>query len=338
MISQPNALSEHSVYQAIQTYTHELLEQLQLRPESWPHIHPSTYAQIRQALQHQIGALYHFVEARHLTEAAISLRLLGESALWLLDLAWRYKAERFEASSAFLHICAQRPKPLLQYDQLYCTPDSTERRVREVAQDIEGEGGRVLFLGDDDLGSVALASLFSGSIHVCEFDSRVLSFIRAQAEQVQCHEIDLVLGGMMPYLRESFDAVILDPPWDEYHAWCFLHKARYCLKQEPTARIYLSFCPLFLEFAEKKTQPFFERLADVGLTVEKMTPAFHLYALEQTEFMQTLLSHIPDMESPLLRLLCQVPFGFSHLYTLRRTQHFRETWLQRKWLHWWHSR
>ncbi len=339
-VSSVNLESASTTASMLREFTHRMLDVVNLRPEGWPQVSPSEYGELRFQLRARIEALYDFIDNRPngKKEEPVAIRLLGESAQNLLDLEWRRPASYLEASSTFLQLCEERPDPLLQYDQLYCTPDSTERRIHQVLQDIDKQDTRVLFMGDDDLGSIALSRHFDGEIHVFEFDERVLSHIREKAPQVQCHNVDLVLGGVPRSMKGAFDAVVLDPPWDNYHAWCFLHKALFCLRESPQARIYLSFCPLNAEHLEKKAHTFFHRFGQVGLTFESITPTFHLYPLQGTEFMELLLKHIPPMESPLLDVLKTLPFGYSNLYKLRHTEHFRGSRLRRWFSDWWHSK
>lgn len=322
-------------------FVDRLLEVAQTRPATWPDVTPSEYAQIVHRLRQQMEVISNFVERREdvRKEERVALRLLGESSLQLVEVAWKQSPDFLAASPEFLKLCMERPEPLLQYDQLFCTPDSTERRVKQVLQDVDNDPqSRVLFMGDDDLGSVALARQFQGEVHVFEFDERVLAHIQEHAPQVQCHNVDLVLGGIPKAMKETFDAVVLDPPWDDYHAWCFLHKALYCMKQSPHARIYLSFCPINTEYLEKKAQPFFRRFARVGLTFEAIYPGFHLYPLANTEFLELLLQHVPPTDSPFLSVLCELPFGYSNLYKLRRTEHFQRSPIVRFFSQWWHSK
>ncbi len=320
-------------------FVDRLLEVVSVRPEGWPNVDVSTYGQMMNVLRQRVEALCDFFERKEGTrkEERVVVRLLSECALNLVEITWRQSPDYFTASPEFLKLCTERPEPLLEYDQLYCTPDSTERRVNQILQEIDREEGRVLFMGDDDLGSVALASHFAGEIHVFEFDDRILSHIHDKAPQVQCRHVDLVLGGIPKEMKETFDAIVLDPPWDEYHAWCFLHKALYCMKQSPHARIYLSFCPINTEYLEQKAQPFFRRFSTVGLTFEAISPSFHLYPLANTEFRDLLFQHLTPTESPLLHVLRDLPFGFSNLYKLRRTEHFRRNPITRWFSQWWHS-
>ncbi|MCB9643786.1 MAG: bis-aminopropyl spermidine synthase family protein [Myxococcales bacterium] len=264
-----------------------------------------------------------------------TLRILGECSLRLVALAYQWPKERLEASPSFLAHCAQRPVAKLDYDQLYCSPDSTERRSQRVLAELPPQG-RVLLLGDDDLTSLALASQHHGPIDVIEYDKRLLEHIQENAPHLDCYAIDLFLGGLPHELVGAFDAVVLDPPWDDYHAWCFLHKAHLALKSAPHARIHMAFCPLQVAWLERKAQRFWRRFAQVGLAIEAVEMTWHLYPLQGTEFMKLLLSHSPQLDSLLLQAFQQLPFGFSDLYTLRAIEGFRMKpwvrWFQR----WWH--
>jgi hypothetical protein len=264
-----------------------------------------------------------------------ALQVLAASTLALFGIAARWPRHRFEASAPFLDAAAGRPEAFLQYDQLYCSPDSTERRAETVLLSTPTEGA-ILLLGDDDLTSLALAKQHDGEIVVIEYDQRLLDHLHEQAPRIQGKAIDLFLGGLPATWCGYFDAVVLDPPWDDYHAWCFLHKAMLSLKDTPDARLFLSFCPLNLAWLERKEARFWKRFAAYGFVLEAIDEAWHLYPLEGTEFRSLLLSHIPPLEHPLLPLLCELPFGFSNLYTFRRARRPPSRW-RRAWQHFWHG-
>jgi len=128
-----------------------------------------------------------------------------------------------------LELLGTRPEAIIEYDQLYCTPDSTERRIERILQEFGDEKHRVLFLGDDDMGSVVLASRFKGEVHMMDLDDRIHEAVAEKAPSVFRHKVDFVQGGVPVEFYQTFDAVILDPPWDFYRLWCFLDKAMFCL-------------------------------------------------------------------------------------------------------------
>jgi len=172
-----------------------------------------------------------------------------------------------------------------------------------------------------------------------DLDDRLHEYIARKAPQVIRHKADFIYKGIDQSLCESFDAVLLDPPWDFYRLWCFLDKAIFCLKQSPHARIYLSYCPLVLEHREQKMAQFQDRVARRYMTFDSIEPAFNLYSLSRTDQpdLQTRLDpDMPPMESPLLTLLRELPFVHTQLYVLRRLPHVAMGRLRRAFFHWWH--
>lgn len=323
----------------VHDFCQDLVQAAKTPTQLWPAPNSKSYSLLRRHLRDQLKELYHAIAElpEPKPERDASLRVLGESALTLLDLHWRYPTSYLQPSEEFASLVKDRPEAILDYDQLYCSPDSTERRIARILESVDSQSGRVLFMGDDDLGSIALSNQFEGEIHTMELDTRLLDYIKEKAPQTTCHQIDLFLGGIPKDLQGYFDAIMLDPPWDEYHAWCFLHKADLCLKQSHDARIFMSFCPLNVEHLHQKAQPFFQRFAQKGFVCEHLIPGHHLYPLQGTEFLQLLLSHIPPFESTLLDCLRTLPFGFSHLYVFRRCQTHRTNRLYSWFTRWWHS-
>lgn len=301
---------------------------------------PSSLAQKGRSfgvLRQAVDQLYEEIEqTRPTKKTRIGLRLLGESALGLVHLLYYTPQETHQASQETLTKLQRRPFPHLTLDQLYCTPDSSERRVRQVDQMLP-PGGSVLFLGDDDLCSLVMAQRRHDNIHMLDFDPRLLTHIQSQAPEVVCHQVDLVHSGIPQSMHHAFDAVVLDPPWDLSGCWDFLDKAWLCLKASPHARIFLSFCPIYIEHLQGKAHLFWQRMASRRLVCEQLHPYFHLYSLKGTPFLELLLQHIPTKDNPLLACLRELPYGFSHLYTLRPIQGAALHPLRRRWLHWWHA-
>ncbi len=311
-------------------------------PEGWPDVPPSEFASLRKALRDRIDGLYQYIDSQasiNRTQKRFA-RFFPETAMQLLRLDWSQPEERHQVSEDVLEQLDDRPPAVVAYDQLYCTPDSTERRIHRIMENIPAEpSSRVLFLGDDDLGCVVLAPRFTGETHVIDLDDRLLDFIKERAPSVSQHKVDLFLGGIPRSMKETFDAVVLDPPWDEHGSWSFLAKAMVCLKQTTHARIFLSFCPLEMELAGAPTARMWKRLALHGFTAEAIETSFNLYDLVATEtdkYQELMTLYIPVIDSPFLEMLKQAPYAFAHLYQLRRIEHFRPSW-RTMLRNWWHS-
>lgn len=312
-------------------------------PASWADEPPEGYQQRAHKLRRSCEQLHDYVASQELPpqqqrDQQISLRLVSESAMALLHLDATRPLDWTTASSESIELLRRRPRPKIALDQLYCTPDSTERRAMAALHGLTDPSGKLLCLGDDDLCSLVLAAQAppSAEVHAVDFDHRLLEHITATAPAVRTHHCDLIQGGLPKAFVEAFDAVLLDPPWDAYGTWNFLDKAILALRPGIHGRIYLSFCPVYIEHIDRKMDRFWAKLARRGLICEQVDPAFHLYHLEGTQF-STLLQHqLPTIESPLFACLRQVPYGFSHLYTLRRLARTPKDYLGDAWRRWWH--
>ena len=332
-------LWSHNPREQIRPFLHDVFRCLEGEiPLEWPLCDVKEYARLYRAFYDGVNEIYDAADRmRSLTPRMhMALRLMGESALYLMKHDWEHPREFHQPSAQTVELVAHRPEAILDYDQLYCPPESSQRRIERVLQWVT-PASRVMFLGDDDLGSLLLSRCFEGEIFVAELDQRLLDYVHERAPDVTTLPIDLFLGGIPKSLLRTFDAVVLDPPWDHYHLWCFLYKAMICLKRSEKARIFMSFCPLYLEYMQRKKHVFERRLASWGLQIDQLTPGFHMYSLQGTEFMEMVHSFVPDIELPLLNILKNVPFGFSHLYELRWNPSAQPGALRSRLLEWWHS-
>ena len=305
----------------IRSYLLELFETLEIEfSEGWPNVAPSIYQQIEQSLVSHVGELCHYAIGK---KHQLSILVYGEFVRNLFWLDWNLPNEIHGGDSETEELLKGRPLGIFEpFDQLFCTAESTQRRVQRILQDVDMKNGRVLCLGDDDLCSIVLNSQFEGEIHVIDLDERILNFIAERAPEVELHRIDLQKDGLPKRFYEYFDLVLLDPPWDKFGAWFFLEKAIYCLNRNLSSRIYLSFCPVYMEYDERAMHQFYMRLAQFGLGFESIEPCFNIYSLgseNNPELRQKLLEYeIPTKkELPSLELLRQLPYVHSNLYTIK---------------------
>jgi hypothetical protein len=309
-------------------------------PEGWPLVSSSDFAASSRILQQRLGFLYDFLD-KDSTQSRIQrlfARFYAESARHLLELDYHAASDALFAEAANVSLLRARPEAEVRFDQLYCTPDSTQRRAEKIRELTMSAESRVLFVGDDDLTSILLAREFAGEIHVIDLDERLLEFIAKAAPSVRCHKLDLILGGIPAWMYQHFDTVILDPPWDIRGAWAFLSRALYCLRDHVDARILLAFCPVQMELIGSQMRQFWQRLARHGLFCEGISHTFHLYDLApmNTEaYRKAFGLYLPTIESPLFERLRETPFTFSHLYEIRRIQRRRPRRLRDALLRWW---
>lgn len=320
----------------IRRYLKELFELMGTPlPLEWPEVPKQAYVQLRDQLFRQIERELSFVHGQsHLHKhQKIYARFFTETTRSLFEMDWNQPYPIHEASEETMVRLAERPGAVgPEFDQLYCTPDSTQRRTEVLLQSHDPAHSRVFFLGDDDLGSVLLAPHFEGEegeVHVLDIDDRILAHVKARVPSVHCHKIDLVKGLIPESLAASFDAVVLDPPWDRYECLMFLDKAICFLNNSPSARIYLSFCPIQMELYRNGMAHFFRHLAKRGMTLDSVTPVFNLYSLDEQDtpsFRQELDEALPALDAPVFQHMRGVPYAYSNLYVIRRTLESQIRW------------
>lgn len=308
--------------------------------DAWPAVSAQEFGACMGILRKRLQPLYDYTE----TQAAWSMerrfmaRYLGDTACYLMRLDWSQPDAVHDGDEAIRALLSDRPRAITDYDQLYCSVDTAVRRAQRVRESFDDPHCKVLMLGDDDLISVVLAQSFQGDIHMVDLDDRLHEYIAEKAPRVQRHKADFIGGGLPMELFGAFDAVMLDPPWNHYRLWCFIEKAMFALKETTDARIYLSYCPLILEYHDQKIDRLLSRLASFGFTFARIETAFNLYDLspdDLPDFPQRLAPHIPPVESPLLDILCRIPYAHTQLYALRRLPYERPNWLRRKLFTWW---
>ncbi|MBB1501870.1 bis-aminopropyl spermidine synthase family protein [Propioniciclava sp. MC1683] len=122
----------------------------------------------------------------------------------------------------------------VDYGQLTCDVASRDRVAEEICRDFP-YGGRVLFLGDDDLVSEAVA-LAGFSVTVVDVDERIgqcLATVEA--------DLSFVLGDVRrPLEAGQFDAVVLDPADGSVALNHWLNRVHEHLGDEEGVRVYLS--------------------------------------------------------------------------------------------------
>lgn len=162
-----------------------------------------------------------------------------EEVLWTILEDDGYK----QAVKLLKNISGKRPSPERRLDQFTATIETTARRASLLQFFGDLEGKRLLFLGDDDFTSVAVASLKVAShIEVLDVDKRILDSIKdiSETETLSISTTRSDLKQRLPnQLMRSFDVVFSDPPYTENGMNLFLSRAIQALDPDNnTARIY----------------------------------------------------------------------------------------------------
>ena len=202
-------------------------------------------------------------------------------------------------------IARAAPQPRVELDQCHCTVETKLRRVVALHEADALVGRRILLLGDDDLVSVALATLVRrhgtdatvASLTVLDLDDRVLGFLREQLAgapfPVTCRRHDL-REPLRPDLRGGFDTVVTDPPYTVAAARLFLSRAAEALGGAGGNVLF--------SFGSRRPGASFEvqgAIAELGFVIRQLERDFNEY------------------------VGAGVLGGTSHLYHLTATEHLR---------------
>lgn len=203
-------------------------------------------------------------------------RELPEDALWVF-----LKGKRFERIVGLLKRHADlRPKPDRRLDQFTSTPETTALRVGLMDFFADIRGKRLLFLGDNDLTSVAVSVFGSAeTVGVLDIDMRVLSTIedicKAEGFSIGAEEYD-ARQPLPSTQRGRYDVVFTDPPFTPEGILLFVSRAIEALDPKNLAgRIYLSYGNS--DRAKERVLLIQEVLTDAGLMIRWVFDKFNRY-------------------------------------------------------------
>jgi len=170
-----------------------------------------------------------------------------------------------------------RPRPYTWLDQAFCTPETTVLRALFMLEEGDVEGRRIIFLGDDDLTSIATGLLkASRKITVIDIDDRMLKLIDnisgSEELNIECVHHDL-RQPLPDGLKNNYDVVFTDPPYTIQGLKLFLSRGIEALRRRKCASIYLA-------FAHKPPEEMLSIQAvinEMGLFIQEMIPRFNRY-------------------------------------------------------------
>lgn len=199
-----------------------------------------------------------------------------EEILWAVLEDNNYK----QAVELLKTISSKRPSPERRYDQFTATIETTARRASLLQFFGDVEGKRLLFLGDDDFTSIAVANLGSArSIMVVDIDNRILSGIEAVSDN---HNLGIktvhydARKKLPAELRDKFDVVFTDPPYTTEGIELFTSRAIESLdKANKAARIYV--CYGNSDRAKERFLPIYEIFTNSGLMTRWVFDKFNRY-------------------------------------------------------------
>jgi len=170
-----------------------------------------------------------------------------------------------------------RPRPYTWLDQAFCTPETAVLRALFMLESGDVEGRRIIFLGDDDLTSIATGLLrVSERITVIDIDDRLLKLIdqvsKREGINIECVHHDL-RQPLPDELKNSHDVVFTDPPYTIQGLKLFISRGIDALIKRKRATIYLS-------FAHKPPEEMLSIQAainEMGLFIQELIPRFNRY-------------------------------------------------------------
>jgi predicted methyltransferase len=164
-------------------------------------------------------------------------------------------------------------------DHVSATAETVARRALWLDSSYDLNGSNILFVGDHDLTSLAVALLCPGAeITVVDIDDRILGFIGSNARRlglkIRCLYSDFRLG-LPRAAAETADLVVTDPPYTPEGIKLFLARGVQGLRNTESARLIMAYGysprrPALGLFVQRA-------VSSLGLVVEGIIPKFNRY-------------------------------------------------------------
>ena len=171
----------------------------------------------------------------------------------------------------------RRIPPDVAFDQYFCTWETSLRRAEKLIKDGLLENKKILFVGDDDLTSIALSRRINAEVHVFDLDDKILSTIDSisgkEGLSIKTHKGD-VRTDLPSSLKARFDIFFCDPTYTLVGMESFIFRGWQALKKEEGVRGYVSFCPYFMGKHAYLVEKF---ILDLGFKIEEIIKSFNEY-------------------------------------------------------------
>lgn len=123
----------------------------------------------------------------------------------------------------------QRPKPKREFDQFYATEETLIKRALLIKKFYKKVNGEILFLGDDDLTSIATSLILnSPPIAVVDIDKEILDLIDKISKDYNFNiqTIQYDLRNPLPKNKfYNFNLIFFDPPYTPLGIFVWLNRA-----------------------------------------------------------------------------------------------------------------
>ena len=173
----------------------------------------------------------------------------------------------------------KRPRTKRNWDQFRATKETVFERALLLRRRGDIFGRRLLFIGDADLTSIAVAILGEAKrIFVVDIDEEVLKLIKKISKEeklsVETLKYD-VKKPLHPHLLNIFDVAFTDSPYTETGTKLFLSRAIEALELKSTSALY--FCYGQSDRAEERSFGIQKIITDMGLLVKERLSKFNRY-------------------------------------------------------------
>jgi S-adenosylmethionine decarboxylase proenzyme len=196
--------------------------------------------------------------------------------------------EEFTYLNSIKDLLNKRPDPEFSLDQSHADFSTIVKKVLYLLKKGEIEGRKIIFLGDDDVISLALGlTKLADQITVVDIDNRVLDFISQSAENLNLKNFELInhdLRKSCPKtIMNKYDVVVMDPPYTIEGLRLFLKRARQIIKSnlKVNDKIYpIVGKKCLLSFGNKppvQMQKLQLAILDHGFIINEMLPDFNHY-------------------------------------------------------------
>jgi S-adenosylmethionine decarboxylase proenzyme len=181
-----------------------------------------------------------------------------------------------------------RPTPEFALDQSHADLPTVIKKALYLLKKGDIEGRKIIFLGDDDLISLAvgLTKLTKG-ISVLDIDKRVLDFLSKSAEELSFSNFNVISHDLRKPCPDDivnkYDIVIMDPPYTNEGLRLFLKRANQVLKSNININgknYSINGKKCILSFGNKPPEDMQKlqfSILDHGFIIKEMIPDFNHY-------------------------------------------------------------
>jgi len=196
--------------------------------------------------------------------------------------------EEFAYLSKLKDFIKNRPTPEFALDQSHADFSTIIKRTLYLLKKGDIEGRKIIFLGDDDVISLAVGlTKLADKITVVDIDNRILDFISQTAKELSLKNFNVILNDLRePCPKDiinKYDIAVMDPPYTNEGLRLFLKRARQVLKSNININDYnhpVIGKKCLLSFGNKPPEEMLKlqlSILDHGFVINEMLPDFNHY-------------------------------------------------------------